>query len=472
MMLSDIAKAVNGQLLGADVEVQSVGTDSRSIVKNQLFIAIKGENFDGNTFANEAIKQDAAAVVVSDANSSARPAVLVADTRLALGALAKYWRKQFALPLVAVTGSNGKTTVKEMIVAILNAANKSILATQGNLNNDIGMPMTLLNLQQKHDVAVIEMGMNHLGEIAYLTHIAQPNVAVINNAGTAHIGELGSRDNIAKAKGEIFAGLVDGGIAVINADDDYADYWKSLNGGKKIVTFGLNKPADVSATFVEKEGLSELTLITPSGSVSFGLALLGKHNISNALAASAAAVALGVSNVDIARGLSNMQAVYGRLQSKAGFNGAVLIDDSYNANPDSMKAAIDVLAAQSANQQTSTIFVMGDMAELGENAPQMHADIGLYAKQKGIRQFFTFGDLSVKASLAFGAQGLHKGAQHFDRIESLVSALKVQMKQGVIILVKGSRFMRMERVVKELILKETLEQTLEETREREKTQCC
>ena len=467
MMLSDIAKAVNGQLLGADIKVQSVGTDSRNIVKNQLFIAIKGENFDGNTFANEAIKQGAAAVVVSDANSSARPAVLVADTRLALGALAKYWRNQFALPLVAVTGSNGKTTVKEMIVAILNAANKSILATQGNLNNDIGMPMTLLNLQQKHDVAVIEMGMNHLGEIAYLTHLAQPNIAVINNAGTAHIGELGSRDNIAKAKGEIFAGLGEDGIAVINADDDYADYWKSLNGGKKIVMFGLNKPADVSATFVEKEGLSELTLITPSGSVSFGLALLGKHNISNALAASAAAAALGVSNADIARGLSNMQAVYGRLQRKAGFNGAVLIDDSYNANPDSMKAAIDVLAAQSANQQTSTIFVMGDMAELGDNAPQMHADIGLYAKQKGIRQFFTFGDLSVKASLAYG-----NNAQHFDNLESLVSALKIQMKQGLTVLVKGSRFMQMERVVKELILKEESQQTLEEARNREKTQCC
>ena len=449
MLLSEVAKAVNGQLLGADIEVKSIGTDSRNIVQNQLFIAIKGESFDGNMFASAAIMQGAAAVLVSEPNASARPAVMVADTRLALGALAKYWRNQFKLPLVAVTGSNGKTTVKEMLVAILDAANKNVLSTQGNLNNDIGMPMTLLNLQQKNDIAVIEMGMNHLGEIDYLTRIAQPTVAVINNAGTAHIGELESRDNIAKAKGEIFAGLSDDGIAVINADDDYAAYWQSLNLGKKIITFGLNKTADMSATFTEKDDLTEVHLTTPSGSVIFNLALLGKHNISNALAASAAAVALGISNKDIARGLGNMQAVYGRLQRKAGFNGAELIDDTYNANPDSMKAAIDVLATQ----KTSTIFVMGDMAELGENASQMHADIGLYAKQKGIEQFFAFGALSAKASLAFG-----DNAQHFDSIESLVSALKVQMKQGVTVLVKGSRFMQMERVVKQLLTSELLEE--------------
>ena len=477
ILLSEVAKAVNGQLLGedlgagigADVELQSVGSDSRNIVKNQLFIAIKGEHFDGNTFASDAIKLGAAAVLVSDANTQARPALVVKDTRLALGALAKHWRKQFALPLVAVTGSNGKTTVKEMIVAILKAADKTILATQGNLNNDIGMPMTLLNLNKKHDVAVIEMGMSHLGEIDYLTRIAQPTVALINNAGTAHIGELGSRENIAKAKGEIFAGLSNDGIAVINADDDYADYWKALNVGKTIVTFGLSRPADISAVFIEKDGLSEVQLSTPSGSVSFNLAVLGKHNISNALAASAAAVALGITNADIARGLTNMQAVYGRLQRKAGFNGAVLIDDTYNANPDSMKAAIDVLAAT----KSDTIFVMGDMAELGENATQMHADIGLYAKQKGIQQFFTFGDLSVKASQAFGVQGLDKDAQHFSSLESLVDTLKAQMKQGVTVLVKGSRFMQMERAIKEILGKETVSnQLLEQKHEREKTQCC
>jgi UDP-N-acetylmuramoyl-tripeptide--D-alanyl-D-alanine ligase len=437
MMLSEIAKAVGGQMLGADVLCESVGSDSRNIVNNQLFVAIKGENFDGNTFASAAIKQGAAAVLVSDANTQARPAVLVNDSRMALGALAKNWRNQFQMPLLAVTGSNGKTTVKEMLAAILSAAGKNVLATQGNLNNDIGMPMTLLKLRAEHTAAVIEMGMNHLGEIDYLTRIAQPAVAVINNAGTAHIGELGSRDNIAKAKGEIFAGLADNGIAVINADDDYAAYWKSLNVGKKIITFGLNKPADVSATFVQKDGINQVNLTTPSGSVNFNLAMLGKHNISNALAASAAAVALDISNADIASGLSGMQAVKGRLQRKAGFNGAALIDDTYNANPDSMKAAIDVLATHK-----NSIFVMGDMAELGADAPQMHADIGAYAKQKAIEQFFTFGDLSAKASEIFGEK-----AQHFDNIENLAESLKKQMKQGVTVLVKGSRFMQMERVV-------------------------
>jgi UDP-N-acetylmuramoyl-tripeptide--D-alanyl-D-alanine ligase len=455
MLLSEAAGYMDGEFL-ADEEawVASVGSDSRNIAQQELFFALKGDNFDGHTYAEQALKQGACAVVISDKACKVRPAILVKDTILALGALAKSWRETFALPLIAITGSNGKTTVKEMILAVLNASNKTVLATQGNLNNHIGMPMTLLKIRKEHAFAVIEMGMNHLGEIDYLTRIAQPTVAVINNAGTAHIGELGSRDNIAKAKGEIFAGLADDGIAVINADDDYVDYWKSLNSGKKIITFGLNNSADVSATYVEKDGVNQVNLATPNGRVNFSLSMLGKHNISNALAASAAAVALGISNADIASGLSSMQAVYGRLQRKAGFNGAVLIDDTYNANPDSMKAAIDVLAAL----KTSTIFVMGDMAELGADAPQMHADIGLYAKQKGIEQFFAFGDLSVKASQAFG-----ENAKHFDSIESLVSALKTQMKQGVTVLVKGSRFMQMERVVKEI---------LEQKHEREKTQCC
>ena len=452
MMLSEIAKAVGGQMLGhevgmPDVLCESIGSDSRNIQKNQLFVAIKGEYFDGNTFAQAAIKQGAAAVMVSDANTKARPALLVPDTRLALGNLAKYWRNKFTLPLVAITGSNGKTTVKEMLSAILKAANKNVLATQGNLNNDIGMPMTLLNLRKQHTVAVIEMGMNHLGEIDYLTRIAQPNIAVINNAGTAHIGELGSRDNIAQAKGEIFAGLQKDGIAIINADDTYKDYWKSLNPDKTIITFGFNQADNVSATYTESDGaentgISKVTLNTPTGSVTFSLAMLGKHNISNALAASACAVALGISNSDIAHGLSNMQAVKGRLQRKAGFNGASLIDDTYNANPDSMKAAIDVLAAQKGD----TIFVMGDMAELGADAPQMHADIGAYAKQKGVQTLFTFGELSAQASATFGSE-----AQHFDALETLLDKLRSAMHKYVTVLVKGSRFMQMERVVNAIV---------------------
>ncbi len=448
MMLSEIAKAVNGQMLGADIEVFSVGSDSRNIVKNQLFVAIKGEKFDGNTYVAEAIKEGAAAVLVSNSQIEARPVVLVSDTRLALGTLAQHWRNKFTLPLVAVTGSNGKTTVKEMIAAILSVSNKNVLATQGNLNNDIGMPMTLLKIRKEHAYAVIEMGMSHLQEIDYLTRIAQPTVAVINNAGTAHIGELGSRENIAKAKSEIFAGLHDDGVAVINADDEFADYWKSLNQGRKVITFGLSQPADVSATYQTIGNLTRVSLKTPNGKVDFNLAILGVHNIQNALAASAVAVALGVEIIDIAKGLTGFGAVKGRLNWLAGFNGAVLIDDTYNANPDSMKAAIDVLANQNSNPLTSTIFVMGDMGELGENAPQMHTDIGAYAKQKKINQLFTFGELSQLAAKEYGAS-----AQHFSSIEVLVEAIKNKMKQSVTVLVKGSRFMQMERVVHQLLEK-------------------
>ncbi len=459
MMLSEIAKVLNGRMIGEDVLVQSVGTDSRNIVKNQLFIGIKGENFDGNTFAPEAIRLGAAAVLVSDADTQASPYVVVQDTRLALGQLAKYWREKFKIPLVAVTGSNGKTTVKEMIAAILAAAKGSVLATYGNLNNDIGLPLTLLKIRAAHTVAVIEMGMSHLGEIDYLTRLANPTIAVINNAGTAHIGEVGSRENIAKAKGEIYAGLAEDGMAIINADDYFADYWKSLNAHKAIITFGLKKAADVSASYQINGNVTEINLNTPSGQIEFTLSVLGVHNIYNALAASAVAVALGVSNEDIAKGLAVFGAVKGRLNWLQASNGAVVIDDTYNANPDSMKAAIDVLA----NQKTLQIFVMGDMAELGADAQQMHAAIGAYAKQKGIIHFLTFGDLSAKAAQEFGTN-----AQHFTTLETLIAAIKALMKKEATVLVKGSRFMQMERVVKEIVAKETvLNQLVEKNNTRE-----
>jgi len=456
MMLSEIAKALNSPMRGADINVLSIGTDSRSIAKGQLFVGIKGENFDGNTYAFEALKQGAAAVLVSDANTQASPAVIVENTRLALGELSKYWRNKFDLPLVAVTGSNGKTTVKEMITSILSAAKGKVLATRGNLNNDIGMPLTLLCMNENHNYAVIEMGMNHEGEIRYLTKIAQPNVALVNNAGTAHIGEVGSREAIARAKGEIFEGLTDDGIAVVNADDDFADYWKSLNKNRKIITFGLNDKADVSANYQTQNNSSAINLKTPSGEVQFNLNVLGEHNVHNALAASAVAVALGVSNADIASGLTKFNPVKGRLNWLEGVNGAVVIDDTYNANPDSMKAAIDVLASQKTTQQSTQIFVMGDMAELGDDAPQMHAEIGAYARQKGIAQLFSFGEFSKLASTSFNG-GLGKNAQHFDSLEALLDALRRGMRKDVTVLVKGSRFMKMERVVNQITKEKILE---------------
>jgi len=442
MMLSEIAEALNGQMKGRDVNVQSVGSDSRNIVDGQLFVAIKGDRFDGNGFAAEAIAQGAAAALVSNGELDVNPAVLVDDTRLALGELAHYWRQKFSLPLVAVTGSNGKTTVKEMIAAILSAAGGEVLATKGNLNNDIGMPLTLLNLRTHHQHAVIEMGMNHLGEIRYLTNIAEPHVALVNNAGTAHIGELGSREAIAEAKGEIFEGLVAGGVAVINADDHFADYWHSLVEGKEVITFGLHHEADVSAQYRQESDCMVIDLTTPTGTVGVSLSVLGEHNVSNALAASAVAVALGISNKDIAKALSQFAGVQGRLAMREGYHGAVVIDDTYNANPDSMKAAIDVLAKQQAAENGSTIFVMGDMAEMGTEAKALHAEIGDYAKQQNITHFLSFGEFSESAATAFG-----DGAAHFSELQHLVDAVVSKMNENVCVLVKGSRSMKMERLV-------------------------
>lgn len=444
LMLSEIAKAVDGRMQGSDVLCESIGIDSRNISKNQLFIAIKGERFDGNTYAEEALKQGAVAVLISNENASLTPAIIVADTRLALGQLAKYWRLKFSLPLIAVTGSNGKTTVKEMIAAILVTAKGSVLATKGNLNNDIGMPLTLLKIRAEHSAAVIEMGMNHEGEIRYLTNIAQPNIAVINNAGTAHIGELGSREAIARAKGEIFEGLTDGGIAIINADNHFAGYWKTLNLKRKVITFGLDNQSDISATYQMDGNSTLLNLKTPSGTIEFKLSVLGVHNIQNALAASAACYAVKISNEDIARGLAVFGAVEGRLNWLPASNGAVVIDDTYNANPDSMKAAVDVLA----NQKGIKIFVMGDMAELGADASEMHSEIGSYAKQKGISQLLTFGDLSARASNAFG-----ESAQHYTHLATLVANLKHLLDANTTVLVKGSRFMQMEQVVDQILEK-------------------
>jgi len=445
MMLSEAVAALGVQHMGADVQFSSVGSDSRNIVAGQLFVALKGANFDGNAFAQEALELGAAAVLVSDASVQAEPRIVVADTRLALGELAKYWRQKFAMPVVAVTGSNGKTTTKEMLSAILSVvagAKASVHATYGNLNNDIGVPLTLLKMQPAHQYAVVEMGMNHLGEIDYLTHIAQPDVALINNAGIAHIGELGSRENIAKAKGEIFAGLKSDGVAVINADSDYAYYWKSLNPHRKIVTFGLKNPADVSARYQENDGYASVVLATASDEVSVQLNVQGEHNISNALAAGATAYALGVSLNDIGRGLASFTGVYGRLERKAGINGAVVIDDTYNANPDSMKAAINVLAKLAGKK----ILVLGDMGELGADAKSMHAEVGAYAKAAGLTTLYCLGNLSVETARSFGA-----GAEHFSSPEAIAQAVLPALAQGTTVLVKGSRFMQMERVVNLLV---------------------
>ena len=447
MRLSELALATHGQLIGADVEFNCVGTDSRAIKADQLFVALKGENFDGHDYAAQSLQQGASAVLVSKA--VAGPAVLVPDTRLALGDLAAHWRKKFSIPVVGITGSNGKTTGKEMLAAILKAAagnDEAVLATQGNLNNDIGLPLTMLSIRAQHQYAVLEMGMNHSGEIAYLTQLAQPDVALVNNAGSAHIGELGSYEAIAQAKGEIFAGLAKDGLAIINADDVFADLWKELASQHQQMTFGLTNQADVSASYQLETTSSEIDMRTPIGPVKFTLPAPGLHNVANALAAATAALALDVPLNKIAQGLSTFVGAKGRLQAKQGFAGAHLIDDTYNANPSSMKAAIDVLAANKGTR----IFVMGDMAELGAEAAEMHTEVGAYAKQAGLDGFYALGPLSSNAVAAFGTQGLH-----FDAVETLAQALKKEMNAEVTVLVKGSRSMRMERVV-ELVQKQTI----------------
>ncbi len=451
MMLSEIANALNTKVIGNDVNVLSVGTDSRNIEVGQLFVAIKGERFDGNQYAEDAISKGAAAVLISDTGVKAMPAVLVDDTRKALGELAHYWRQKLNMPVVAVTGSSGKTTIKEMIAAILKVAKGRVLATKGNLNNDIGMPLTLLKMRAEHSCAVIEMGMNHLGEIRYLTNIAKPQVAIVNNAGTAHIGEVGSRQAIAEAKGEIFEGLADDGLAVINADDDYADYWQTLNAHRQVMTFGLEADADVSAQYDVQGNETHIQLKTQNGEVDMTLNLLGKHNVMNVLAASAVAVGLGVSNAEIVQGLSAFAGVQGRLNLAKGINGAIVIDDTYNANPDSMKVAIDVLAELNVDADKQLLFVMGDMAELGEEAESMHAELGAYARGKGISTLISFGEMSRLASQAFG-----KGGQHFDALEPLIEVVTANMHAKTVVLVKGSRMMRMERVVKAIIEEQKL----------------
>ena len=442
MRLSEAAIATHGQLAGADVAFSAITTDSRKVQAGDLFVALKGEHFDGHDFVADCLQRGAVAAVVSSASRLTPHAslLLVEDTRLALGELAAYWRAKFAIPLAAITGSNGKTTVKEMLAAILRqaAGEEAVLATEGNLNNDIGLPLTLFKLQPSHRFAVAEIGMNHAGEIAYLTRIAQPNVALVNNAGAAHLEGLGSVEAVARAKGEIFEGLAADGIAVINADDTFAPLWRQLAAPRRVLNFGLEQPAEVSADYQLLPDGSMLAINTPQGRIELHLGVPGLHNVRNALAATAAALAMGAAPATVAAGLEGFGGVKGRLQRQPGLGGATVIDDTYNANPASMRAAIGVLASQPARR----IFVMGDMGELGADAAALHAEIGALARQSGIDALYALGEMSAGAVQVFGA-----GARHFDTPEALTVALKPELRAGVTLLVKGSRFMRMERVV-------------------------
>jgi UDP-N-acetylmuramoyl-tripeptide--D-alanyl-D-alanine ligase len=444
MPLSQAAQVLKAQQTGADVHFIAVSTDTRTIARGDLFIALRGEKFDGAKFVAQAVQAGAVAAMVnadSRIESAPCPMLYVSDTRLALGELAAHWRAQFDIPLVAITGSNGKTTVKEMLAGILREAaggEDEVLATRGNFNNDIGMPLTLLRMNAGHRYAVIEMGMNHPGEIDYLTRISHPDVALINNATGAHLQGLGSVDGVARAKGEIFAGLKSDGIAVINADDAHAGLWRTLAGKHGILDFALEHAAAVKGTWQVQGYGGLLQARTPAGELRVLLQVPGEHNARNALAAATAALALQVPLATIVRGLEGFGGVAGRLQRKQALHGATLIDDTYNANPASMHAALEVLA----QAQGKRIFVLGDMGELGDGAAKFHREIGIAARELGIERVFALGALSKGAVQEFGA-----GARHFEDIEELYAELDKEMDAQTTVLVKGSRFMKMERVV-------------------------
>ena len=447
-LLSQVAAAVGGRLLGADVALDGVSTDTRAIAAGQLFIALRGDNFDAHDFLAPAVTSGASALLVADEGKlpAGVPAVVVDDTRLALGRLGAAWRAGFSLPVIAVTGSNGKTTTKEMIAAILKAQfGAAVLATRGNLNNDIGLPLTLLGLSERHHAAVIEMGMNHPGEIAYLAPLGAPTVALVTNAQRAHLEGMGDMDEVAREKGSIFAGLQANGIAVVNADDCYAETWRAMAAPHSVRTFAIDHAADVHGT-VRQHGLeTQLELSAPEGQASLRLRIPGRHNARNAVAAAAACLAAGIPLAAVVAGLEGFSGVKGRLQRRAGRHGADILDDTYNANPDSVRAGIDVLASTIGRK----LLVLGDMGEIGEASGQYHDEIGGYAKSQGIDRLYALGDAAQQAVRNFG-----EGARHYCNLEKLVAAVDKELGPETTVLVKGSRFMKMERVVAALVAEE------------------
>ena len=451
MSVHDVARVLDAHdtLLPEALRFDGVSTDSRVLAPGQLFVALRGERFDGHDFVAAAARAGAAAALVdarwhADNPTPPLPVVVVDDSRLALGTLAGAWRARFALPLIGVTGSNGKTTMKEMCAAILRTqarhegfGDESVLATRGNLNNDIGMPLTLLELRHFHRAAVIEMGMSHPGEIAYLSALAQPTVAIVTNAQRAHLQGMGTLEEVAHEKGSIYAGLGSAGVAVINADDPHAGLWRELNAGRDIVTFGIDQAAEIAGRCTLRGLGSRVELDTPQGGVEFVLQVPGVHNARNAVGAAAACLRAGATLAAVAEGLAGFAGIQGRLQRRRAPSGALVLDDSYNANPDSVRAAIDVLAAMPGH----TWLVLGDMGELGETSAQIHDEIGGYAKSKGVDGLFALGEMTAVAVRNFS-----EGGHHFSSPEALVRALSARLDADSVVLVKGSRFMRMERV--------------------------
>ncbi|MGA9852171.1 MAG: UDP-N-acetylmuramoyl-tripeptide--D-alanyl-D-alanine ligase [Gammaproteobacteria bacterium] len=451
--LSEVASATGGKLIGTDREFLRIGTDTRKLMAGELFVALRGPRFNGHEFVTQAEKLGASGALVEHPLACHLPQIVVSDTRRALGAYATYWRGRFAIPVIGVTGSNGKTTVKEMIVSILRQRHVT-LATRGNLNNDIGVPLTLLEMNEQHRAAVIEMGTNHPGEIEYLARLTSATVGVVTNAGAAHLEALGSVRNVALEKGALFSGLRANGIAIINADDEHAALWRELTGQRQHRSFGLSEQADFhpqpGSLKPVPTGVWEFRLVSPVGDATIHLSLPGRHNVLNGLAATAAATAAGASLDDVMTGLANTPVTTGRLIVMPGVRGCRLIDDTYNANPLSLRVAMEFALSLG----DPVWLVLGDMGELGEHAAGLHADCGELAQRLGVVRLVSFGSLSLHATEQFGA-----GAEHFVDREALIDALRTGVRSGITLLIKGSRSMRMERIVEALRASQTLGQS-------------
>ncbi len=441
MTLGEAAGVLGGTATVPQTRFDGVSTDTRAVKRAELFVALRGERFDGHDFLAAAAERGAAGAIVDRRHQKTLPlpAVVVDDTRRALADLARHWRRRFSPALVAVTGSNGKTTVKEMLAAILRtharhepAGEAAVLATSGNLNNDIGVPLTLLRLRATHRWCAIELGMNHPGEIAVLAGIAVPTVAVVNNAQREHLEFMSSVEQVAAENANVYDALPADGVAVVNADDAHAGYFRTRAQPRRVLDFGLQGAA-VSGRYALKHMSSEIHIRTPQGDTDATLSIPGVHNVRNALAAAACALAAGVPTDRIGAGLSAFRPYTGRLQVKQAPGGLTVIDDTYNANPDSVRAAIDVLVSCPG----PTALVLGDMGEVGDQGPQFHREVGDYARIQGVSSLLALGTATPEAVAAFGA-----GARHFETVEALVAALQART-----VLVKGSRFMRMERVV-------------------------
>ena len=443
MNISDAAAALSLQRTGEDVTFSGCSIDSRTVRAGEMFIAIHGEKFDGHDFLGQAADNGAVAALVEKGTTDILPSLCCKDTRYTMGQLASYWRNQFSIPVIAITGSNGKTTVKEMLTAIL-SVHASVNYTRGNLNNDLGVPLTLFGLGSEHQYAVVEMGANHPGEIARLCEIARPTVAVITQCAPAHLEGFGSIAGVARAKGEIYAGLEQDGIAIINADDEFAGFWQENNLHKKRLTFGLSRPADVTAVKTTTSALNSFVLKTAEEHIEIDLPLPGDHNIANAAAAATCAIALRIPLSQIKEGLENIKPVKGRLQLKTGPASSRIIDDTYNANPGSLLAAIRVLKSLPGKHW----LVLGDMGELGLEQEKLHEEAGYQARQAGVERLFAVGDLVKHTVSGFG-----KGAERFENHEVLISKLLEQIDADVNLLVKGSRSMKMEQVVEALEVK-------------------